>query len=149
NKPPGGYANYYELITRYVQILGDQARAIDPSATACTFPPAPAPEDSVFQYVDSASSRAGIVAATNQLKGQRVAIIGVGGTGSYVLDFVAKTPVDEIHLFDGDDFLTHNAFRSPGAASLEALAARPRKARYLRDTYSNMHRRIVAHEVAI
>jgi tRNA A37 threonylcarbamoyladenosine dehydratase len=45
----------------------------------------------------------------------------MGGTGSYILDLVAKTAVMEIHLFDGDDFNQHNAFRAPGAASLEDL----------------------------
>jgi hypothetical protein len=35
----------------------------------------------------------------------KIAIIGLGGTGSYVLDLAAKTPVKEIHLFDGDKFL--------------------------------------------
>jgi len=75
----------------------------------------------------------------------RIAIVGLGGTGSYVLDFVAKTPVQEIHLFDGDEFLTHNAFRTPGAASLEVLRAKPKKVDYLAAIYSNMHRRVVPH----
>ena len=57
-----------------------------------------------------------------KLMNHKVAIIGLGGTGSYILDMLAKTPVSEIHLFDGDDFLTHNAFRSPGAASLDDLS---------------------------
>jgi hypothetical protein len=35
-----------------------------------------------------------------------------------VLDFTAKTHVKEIHLFDGDTFFQHNAFRAPGAANL-------------------------------
>lgn len=43
---------------------------------------------------------------------ERVAIVGVGGTGSYILDMVAKTWVREIHLFDSDRFLQYNAFRS-------------------------------------
>ena len=47
----------------------------------------------------------------------RVAIVGVGGTGSFVLDHVAKTLVREIHLFDNDIFELHNAFRAPGAAA--------------------------------
>ena len=59
-----------------------------------------------------------------------VAIAGPGGTGSYVLDLVAKTPVRDIHLFDGDSFMSHNAFRAPGAASLEELRALPKKVDY-------------------
>jgi tRNA A37 threonylcarbamoyladenosine dehydratase len=83
------------------------------------------------------------------MAGQRLGIIGVGGTGSYVLDFVAKTPVREIHLFDDDVFSQHNAFRSPGAASLEELQTKPKKAVYFREKYSRMHRGIVAVDARI
>jgi tRNA A37 threonylcarbamoyladenosine dehydratase len=71
-------------------------------------------DDSPFNYIDDASGRAGITAHTNRLSLARVAIVGLGGTGSYVLDLVVKTPVREIHAFDGDWFVQHNAFRSPG-----------------------------------
>lgn len=43
-----------------------------------------------------------------------MAVIGTGGTGGYVLDFLVKTPVREIRAFDFDLFHVHNAFRSPG-----------------------------------
>jgi len=43
-----------------------------------------------------------------------VAVIGLGGTGCYLLDFLVKTPVREIRAFDFDVFHVHNAFRSPG-----------------------------------
>jgi hypothetical protein len=70
----------------------------------------------------------------------------LGGTGSYVLDLVAKTPVREIHLFEGDAFLQHNAFRSPGAPSLDELRAKPTKLAYFEKLYSKMRNGIVAHE---
>ena len=61
-----------------------------------------------------------------------VAIIGLGGTGGYILDFVAKTPVKQIRLFDPDVFLSHNAFRAPGAPMLEELRDAPKKVDYLK-----------------
>jgi hypothetical protein len=76
----------------------------------------------------------------------KVAIVGLGGTGSYILDLVAKTPVGEIHLFDADRLLTHNAFRAPGAVSVEDLRATPNKAVYFRDRYEPMRKGIVAHD---
>ena len=54
--------------------------------------------------------------------------------------------MSEIHLYDGDTFSNHNAFRSPGAASLRELKARPLKVAYFRDMYSKMHRGVIAHE---
>ena len=79
-----------------------------------------------------------------KLKGLKIAIIGLGGTGSYVLDFVSKTEVSEIHIFDGDEFLQHNAFRTPGAASKEHLDAKPKKVSYLHGVYSKMHKGIIS-----
>jgi hypothetical protein len=76
-----------------------------------------------------------------------VGILGAGGTGGYILDLVAKTPVREIRIFDDDDFLSHNAFRAPGAPSLEELRDAPKKVHYLKGIYERMHRGIVAHPV--
>lgn len=150
NKPPQGYGNYYEKMTRYVEIISGPAESLVPGTTAKTFKVTESEdEDSVFNYVDTASSRAGIKPISNKLGNHRIGIIGLGGTGSYVLDLVAKTPVKEIHLFDGDFFYSHNAFRSPGAASLEDLRATPKKVHYFRDLYSRMHRRIIANDVYI
>jgi hypothetical protein len=150
NKPAGGYVDFYEKVTTYVRIISHPAAALEPSASATTFPAIPASADeSIFHYMDTASSRAGILTATERLELDRIAIVGLGGTGSYVLDLVAKTPVKEIHLFDGDAFQNHNAFRSPGAASIEELQAQPTKVAYLTRTYSKMHRGIVSHECNI
>ena len=123
---------------------------VDPNVTAKTFPVNELVkehgEKGVFNYIDTASSRAAIDSVTNKLALESIAIVGLGGTGSYVLDLVAKTPVREIHLFDGDTFLQHNAFRSPGAASIEDLQAKPAKTRYFARKYSKMHRGITGHE---
>ena len=145
-KPHNGYADYYEKMTTYANILLGPAQVIDPYATAQPFNiPQEADENSVFEYIDTASSRAGIVAIANKLSDDVVAIVGLGGTGSYVLDLVAKTRVREIHLFDGDEFGNHNAFRSPGAASLDVLKERLDKATYFQRIYSVMRKNIVAH----
>jgi hypothetical protein len=69
----------------------------------------------------------------------------LGGTGSYVLDFIAKTPVKEIRLFDNDQFLLHNAFRSPGAPPENVLKEVRSKVDYFSDAYSKMHRGITMH----
>lgn len=150
-QPGGVYGDFHHKMTTYAAILSGPAESIDPTITARTFPVIVAGRDeSVFNYIDTASSRAGITAVTGKLEQiGRIGIIGVGGTGSYVLDLVAKTPVREIHLFDGDKFYNHNAFRSPGAPSVEELERRSPKAVFFRERYSAMHRGIVAHDYAI
>ncbi|TAE87559.1 MAG: ThiF family adenylyltransferase [Verrucomicrobia bacterium] len=140
------YRDYYEKVITYVRMLSNPAISIDPSADPRTFPPYETSEDeSVFCYHDTASSRAGIGAITAKLEGQRVAIIGLGGTGSYILDLVAKTPVKEIHLFDDDEFQNHNAFRAPGAASFGEVAARLKKVDHFSQTYARFRRGIIPH----
>ena len=148
-KPNGGYIDYYQKISTYVSMLSAPASVLDPSATAQTYR-APDPEEkSVFKYSDTASSRAGIGELTDLLRDEIVAIIGLGGTGSYILDLLAKTPVAEIRLFDSAVMLNHSAFRAPGAPSLEQLRGRPMKVDYYKSIYDNMRKGIVAHPVNI
>jgi hypothetical protein len=150
-KPHGRMpTDYHEKITTYVRILGQPARAIDPTASHLNYPVRESTaSESVFRYHDSATSRAGLSAVTGKLKVGPVAIVGLGGTGSYILDLVAKTPVEAIHLFDDDELMAHNAFRAPGAASLEDLQPKPRKVDYLFAAYDSLHRNIVVHPVKI
>lgn len=67
-----------------------------------------------FKVRDTLTSRAEIGDLAAKFKDDVIAIIGVGGTGAYVLDFMVKTPVREIRAFDLDRFYVHNTFRSPG-----------------------------------
>ncbi|MEZ6243728.1 MAG: ThiF family adenylyltransferase [Phycisphaerales bacterium] len=145
-KPPGGYLDYHHKISEYAGILARYAQRIQPEASARTFAPVICTEDDngVFEYLDTASSRADITAVSRKLAGHRIAVVGLGGTGSYVLDLVSKTHVAEIRLIDGDRFHSHNAFRCPGAASLDDLRAGMYKVEYLRHRYSAMRRNIVA-----
>jgi hypothetical protein len=148
---PGKYADYYEKIKTYVAIICNPAQAIDRTATPYTHPVVVPDEgdDSVFNYFDTAATKAGIVAANRKLDGHKIAIVGAGATGSYVLDFIAKTPVAEIHLFDRDVFLNHNAFRSPGAPSLNDLSRKQMKVNYLAGIYSHMRKQIIPHNYFI
>jgi molybdopterin/thiamine biosynthesis adenylyltransferase len=141
------YRDYHHKMTTYLGRIAGEAQKIDPAATAQTYPVIPVEDEteSVFKYLDTASSRAGIGALNERFASQRIAIVGLGGTGAYILDLVAKTQVCEIHLFDGDLFSSHNAFRSPGAASLDALRAKPTKVAYLAELYGAMRRGIDPH----
>lgn len=144
------YQNYYEKITTYIAIIFSPAQALDGTATAIIHPVVvPDEGESVFNYLDTAATKAGIVMANSKLEPGKIAIVGAGGTGSYVLDLVAKTPVEEIHLFDGDILLNHNAFRCPGAAALDDLAKKQSKVDYLAAIYSRMRKKIIAHNCFI
>ncbi len=144
------YADYHEKMTTYISVISGQAQAINPSVTARTFNVIESSnDDTVFKYKDTASSRADIMEVSLKLANHKLAIIGLGGSGSYILDFIAKTPVSEIHLFDKDLYQQHNAFRSPGAATLSELREKFSKAVYYAKKYGEMHSGIVAHEVFV
>jgi hypothetical protein len=148
-KPSTGYSDFFQKMTTYHAVISAPAAALDPSvilrpgATQAT-----TEEESPFKYLETSSQRAGINGLTEKVAPERLGIIGLGGTGSYVLDFAAKSPAREIHLFDGDVFLNHNAFRAPGAASVEELKA-PNKAEHFAKVYSNIRWKLHAHPVYV
>jgi len=141
------YPDYYKKLTTYIALIWSPAVQIDPTCTPKLDRPVPAvieAQATVFHYPDMATTRAGIGAATAKLLIGKVAIIGLGGTGSYVLDLLAKTPVGEIHVFDCDEFELHNAFRAPGAPTKEDLT-KPKKVDWFGAMYDRMRKGIVRH----
>ncbi len=114
NKPKSGaFADHYEKVDSYVAIISGPAMSdgVDPYRFRAVEVANPHP---VFKLQDTLTSRAGIGDLNGAFSEDVVAIVGLGGTGSYVLDFLARTPVKEVRLFDGDEYHVHNAFRSPG-----------------------------------
>lgn len=147
--PTRNYRDYFEKVTAYEALLSAEAEQLA-DVTAKTRSVEEAEDENYpFFYLETNSARADINSLSSKLALPSVAIIGLGGTGSYILDLVAKTHVREIHLFDGDFFANHNAFRAPGAASLEDLREQQNKAAYFAKVYGRMKRRIVPHDTFI
>lgn len=146
----GRYENFYDKVVAYEGHLGRPARSHDPAADARTGRKVVAAGGGgPFLFPDTATARYGVGAVSRKLALARVAIIGLGGTGSYVLDLVSKTLVAEIHLFDGDQFLNHNVFRAPGAPEIATMRAFPTKVGYFAALYSRLHRGIVPHPARV
>ena len=116
NKPKvtGKFNDFFEKIESYVTIISGPAIELH-NANPLTFHTMEtAPSDSPFKFRDTLTSRAEIGDLSAKFKNDVIAIIGLGGTGAYILDFIVKTPVREIRGFDKDRYFVHNAFRSPG-----------------------------------
>lgn len=146
NKPQNGYPNYYEKVSTYAKIISAPAKSLDSTLTEKTYRIREAvAESDVFKYVDTNSNRAKINVINEKVKGQKIAIIGLGGTGAYILDLISKSPVSEIHIYDGDVFSQHNAFRSPGAIGNEDLDKVLSKVGYYNSMYSKIHLKISPH----
>lgn len=141
------YVDYYDKVSTYVSIISSPALNQSKEECAKIKRPIVVHEDnSPMVYMDTNASRANVTFLNELFLPLKIALIGVGGTGSYILDFISKTPVNEIHLYDMDVFNTHNAFRAPGAASVEELDKQLSKVDYLVQRYSNMHNRIIPHK---
>jgi hypothetical protein len=137
NKPnaTGKFNDFFEKIESYVAIISGPAMELH-QANACTYRVVDdAVSDPVFKFHDTLTSRAEITDLAVKLKNDVIAVIGLGGTGAYLLDFLVKTPVREIRAFDLDPFYVHNAFRSPGR--LEASEFRKPKADVYKARYEN------------
>lgn len=138
--------NHYNKIIHYIRKLTAFAQVVDPNTTAsqngslCT-----RIQPSVFHYPNTAIARSGLDAYETKLKLKRVTIIGLGGTGAYILDALAKTEVSEIHLYDGDVIETHNAYRIPGALNIEEACSEAFKTDYLQQLYARMRIGVFSH----
>jgi len=142
--------NIYSKLMHNIRKLQSYVNVIDAGASARgdgSF--SSRQEQSVFYYPNTAIAREGLDSYEKKLKLGKVAIIGLGGTGSYVLDALAKTPVQEIHLYDDDSIDRATAFRMPGALSYEDAHKGIRKTDYHRNVYSQMRTGIESHPVRI
>lgn len=111
--PEGRFADFFAKIENYVTIISGPAMSRY-NANPLTYRSVETTPDSVFHFHDTMTSRARITDLSELLRHDVIAIIGLGGTGAYLLDFLVRTPVKEIRAFDLDHFHVHNAYRSPG-----------------------------------
>lgn len=116
NKPKatGKFVDFFDKIESYVGIISGPAQAKHDVSPLTFRMVASAGVSSVFKFRDTLTSRAEITDLSAKFSDEVVAIIGLGGTGAYVLDFLARTRVKEIRGFDNDQYFVHNAYRSPG-----------------------------------
>ncbi|WP_300303420.1 ThiF family adenylyltransferase [Ferrovibrio sp.] len=136
NKPAAGYVDFFDKIERYVTIISGPAMDLH-NVTPLTFNSyGSSPDESVFKIRDTLTTRAEISDLAAAFKNEIVAIIGLGGTGGYVLDFMVKTPVKAIKAFDADAYHVHNAYRSPGRL-LDDGELRKTKAEVYAGRYNN------------
>jgi hypothetical protein len=139
NKPnTGSFEDFFAKVESYVAIISGPAMdkyGVSPLTRRAVTDDT---DDAVFKLPDTVTSRAGVMHLASRLENDIVAIIGLGGTGSYVLDFLVKTPVREIRGFDNDIYCVHNAYRSPGRLELGELG-HP-KSRVFASRYDNFRR---------
>lgn len=153
NKPePIGdfFDNHYNKVTHYIRKLSRHARDIDPAVSATSVGFYRRREvPSVFHYANDAIALGGLDAVADKLRLRRVCIVGTGGTGSYLLDALAKEEIEHIDLYDHDVIEPKNPFRMPGAMSQGDANAGHNKALWLASYYAAMRTGVTGYPLRI
>lgn len=135
------YVSFEEKMRTYLDTITGPALASFPEATPLRAIEAMAKEQGTpLRFPDTLSSRYHMNDVSRRLEGKRVAIIGLGGTGAYILDYTARTHLAEIDLFDDDNVHLHTIFRIPGFIP---RAIGSLKVDALAQQYGNWHSNIV------
>jgi len=135
------FKDFYEKIESYFNIIAGPAIELynyNPFTFRCM---TDSNSDSIFKFHDTMTSRAEITDLSAKFKDDVIAVIGVGGTGAYILDFMVKTQVREIRIYDLDYFYVHNAFRSPGKIDEKEL--NKKKVEVYKSRYENFRTGLV------
>lgn len=133
--PEGKFDDFFAKIESYVAIISGPAIEAHGATPHSYRVDKIGGGNPVFKFHDTLTSRAEIGDLSALLKDDVIAVIGLGGTGGYLLDFLVKTPVREIRGFDLDVFHVHNAYRSPGR--LDSAELGKTKAEVYRNRYEN------------
>ena len=147
-----GYKNYQEKIETYVSEVAGQAESKQPGIlmTARSGGDPEVESNTRFMYLNTSTYRDGTRGAEQNIEEEVVAVVGVGGSGSYLVDVLAKTNIKELHIYDDDVMEQHNAFRVAGVARIGELGSGKHKVEWHRERYSEIRKEgLYAHAVKI
>ena len=140
-KTKGGsrsYKDYREKMETYVEEVAGQADSRRPGVLDAARSGAD-PEVASrtrFKYLNTGTYRNGIRGIEKRIEDEIVAVVGVGGSGSYLVDLLMKTDIKELHMYDDDVLKQHNAFRIAGAARIEELGGNTTKVMWHQERYA-------------
>ena len=109
------YHSFEEKVQTYLDAITAPAMAKYPEATPLRgIEIQAAAQNSPLRFPDTSSANYNLNDISSLLRAIKVAIVGLGGTGSYILDLLARTHLERIALFDDDKVHVHTIFRMPG-----------------------------------
>lgn len=131
------YRSFEEKVQTYLQAITAPAIAAYPESTPLRgIEIQAAAQNSPLRFPDTSSAKYNLNDISSLLRTKKVAIVGLGGTGSYILDLLARTHLERIALFDDDKVHVHTMFRMPGF--IQGAIGKP-KVEALARQYANWH----------
>jgi len=134
------YEDAWEALNNYVKQV--YALFLGSSASIENTAPRPYTFDVLGDRLPEALEWRGMVAQ------ERVAIVGLGGVGAWIADFVLKADPQEVHAWDYDRIEPKNILRMPGGLDPNVWIGRP-KAEWFEETYSLIHTNVHGHNVRV
>ena len=131
------YHSFEEKVQAYLAAITAPAMAAYPESTPLRgIEVKAAAQNSPLRFPDTSSAKYNLNDISSLLRTKKVAIVGLGGTGSYILDLLARTHLERIVLFDDDKVHVHTIFRMPGF--IHRAIGKP-KVEALAHQYGNWH----------
>ena len=134
------YEDAWEALNNYVKQI--YALFLGRSASSENAPPRPYTFDVLGDQLPEAVEWRGLVAQ------ERVTIVGLGGVGAWIADFVVKADAREIHGWDYDCIEPKNILRMPGGLDPRVWIGRS-KTDWFQETYSLIHTNVHGHNVKV
>ena len=134
------YEDAWEALNNYVKHI--YAQFLGRSASGGEAARRPYAFDVLGDHLPEAVEWRGLVAQ------ERVAIVGLGGVGAWIADFVVKADPREVHGWDYDCIEPKNILRMPGGLDPSVWIGRP-KAEWFQETYSRIHTSVHGHSAKV
>ena len=134
------YEDAWEALNNYVKQI--YALFLGGSVSAKEAAPRPYTFDVLGDQLPEAVAWRGLLAQ------ECVAIVGLGGVGAWIADFVVKADPRQVDGWDYDCIESKNILRMPGGLDPNVWIGRP-KAEWFQETYSLIHTRVHGHNVKV
>ena len=143
----GGYSDYGEKMLAYARLI---ARETGSSWRRESLGSGVVNEGNNMVDQETGLTRSAIGDMDQLFAREKLAVIGAGGTGGFIVDMIAKCNVASIDIYDDDVVSQHTQLRWPGIVNRGVVEEHKNKAEYLAQIYaSRTNKNIKGHPLRV
>ena len=129
-----GYGDYGEKILAYARLI---ARETGKNWKRETMGSGVVKKGNNMVDQETGLTRSAIGDMDQLFRQEKLAVIGAGGTGGFIVDMIAKCNVASIDIYDDDVVSQHTQLRWPGVVNRQVVEEHKNKAEYLAELYAS------------
>ena len=129
-----GYRDYGEKILAYVRLIARETGSNWKRESAGS---GVVKQGNNLVDQETGLTRSAIGDMDSHFREEKLAVIGAGGTGGFVVDMIAKCNVASIDIYDDDVVSQHTQLRWPGVVNRLVVEEHSNKAEYLARVYAS------------